>query len=450
MPKRRLSRIFTALALLVCLAVRAHAASAFEAHIASEAGMARLFVEEESPFRVRLTVDPWREKTPISLHAEVPETGPKTWPLDRVQVLDADGRRLPVRRDGLSWQILDFTVPPTRAQYIVCLADPPTHRPIGPLPPETKRTAVDAESGVSVSISRWPGGHRAALSLRFDDSHPTHLSKVVPILDDYGFKGTFMVNPGSDQFRSHEMEWKALARKGRHELANHTMNHRGASDDEETARAIGDASKYLWGLSPNRSKLLALNLGGGTKWTTAAPFSDYLDRYHLFHVTGSLGMDDVYGNRPAALRSNLARHVERGLWCRVHFHSVGDGLASSEANFRAALDVVRAHASDVWVAGMADVYKYQEERKAAKLSLSRDAAGRIVLDLACLSNADLYDQPLAVELLLPEGWAADGTTLTAEDGGAVAPSGAGSRGSRPLMRFDLPPATARYVIDRAS
>ena len=47
-------------------------------------------------------------------------------------------------------------------------------------------------------VCRWFGGKQAALSLRFDDSHPTHIEVGVPILDELGLIGTFLVNPGND------------------------------------------------------------------------------------------------------------------------------------------------------------------------------------------------------------------------------------------------------------
>ena len=41
-----------------------------------------------------------------------------------------------------------------------------------------------------LSVAKWRDGRAAALSIRFDDSHPTHLAKAVPILREYGFRGT--------------------------------------------------------------------------------------------------------------------------------------------------------------------------------------------------------------------------------------------------------------------
>lgn len=97
-----------------------------------------------------------------------------------------------------------------------------------------------------------------------------------------------------------------MARRGDQELANHTMHHRGAIGDEEMEAEIGEAAKAIWTLQPGKSKLMAQNLGGGTVWETTRTLRYYLEKYHLFDASaGSLGMDDVYGNRAAAFRQML-------------------------------------------------------------------------------------------------------------------------------------------------
>jgi peptidoglycan/xylan/chitin deacetylase (PgdA/CDA1 family) len=73
-----------------------------------------------------------------------------------------------------------------------------------------------------MSAFSWPGGKRAALSLSFDDARITQADVGLPILDEFGAKGTFYVNfEGLEQ----RLEvWRAAAQHG-HELANHTVTH---------------------------------------------------------------------------------------------------------------------------------------------------------------------------------------------------------------------------------
>jgi peptidoglycan/xylan/chitin deacetylase (PgdA/CDA1 family) len=417
--------------------------------ISGGTGLAEVNVNARDRYRLELAVDPKGAQQPLVVSVELPSTGPERWPAEDVVVLDAQGQPMAVCRDGLEWHRLWITVPPERATYVVQLWEHGDDRSLAALPAESEKTAVDARAGLTVTICRWFDNRRAALSLRFDDSHPTHLTTVLPILREYGFKGTFMVNPGTRDYLENESGWRALAQQGDMELANHTLHHRGAENDEEAEREIGEAAKHLWQLCPGKSPLRALNLGGGTKWTTRKPLRYYLDKYHLFYVSGSLGMDDVYGNRVAALREHLARHIGRGLWCRVHFHSVGEGLATTAANFRAAMEVVKEFQSELWIAGMADIYKYQEEWKRAKLSVQMVGKERARIRIAVGTDPAVYDQPLTLQLTLPPTCSAADVTVTADDKGTAVPSRWVGDAHGSVLRFEVPPVDAAYTVELA-
>jgi hypothetical protein len=403
-------------------------------------------VESLDAFKIRIDVDPGAGDQAVTVRVDLPATGPRSWPTDRVHILDASAQPIPVRRNGIEWNHLEFTASSSPAGYVVCLQEPDRRVPGRNLPKEDERTVVDLETGLAATVCTWFNGREAALSLRFDDSHPTHLSTVIPALRQCGFRGTFMVNPGKPDFQTHQSEWEACARLGDQEFANHTLHHRGAANDEEMTREIGHVSEYIWQLFPQRSRLLALNLGGGTVWTTTRPFRYYLDAYHLFPVTGSLGMDDVYGNRLTAFRRHIERHLERRGWCRVHFHSVGPGLATSEQNFRAAMALVQEYRSRVWVAGLADAYKYAEERKASKLSMERHNPREYALHLVCLTDSALYDHPLTIRLALPGDWEAGDVAVVRERrlvplrrDGVSEPGGS-------VLLFDADPVSSQYSV----
>jgi len=402
---------------------------------------------------LQIDIEPRSEQQSLLLGVDLPASAQTTWAAD-VEVVDADGRALAVRRSGIEWHKLLIPVPPQRATYLVRTAATSSHRV--PTLPEKGREAVDPASGLKAILARWPAGRRAALSIRFDDSHPSHLSTVIPILREYGFRGTFMICPGGEEpngrrrsaFEDHRVQWEAVAQRGDQEFANHSAHHRGAVGNEDMEREIGEASRVIWQLFPGKSKLLALNLGGGTTWETTRTLRYYLDRYQLFDASsGSLGMDDVYGDRPAAFRQSLARHLAQGGWCRIHCHAVGEKLNASEANFRATLDIARHHASELWIAGMADIYKYHTARQAAGIKLEAQTPQRVLLTLSCLTDPQLYDQPLTIDVTLPTGWSPQEITIkrtgTPE---ARVPSVATSDPS--LVRFEVSPASAAYTIQR--
>jgi hypothetical protein len=173
-----------------------------------------------------------------------------------------------------------------------------------------------------------------------------------------------------------------------------------------------------------------------------------IDKYNLFVSTGSTGMDDVYGNRVATFRRLLANHIERGLWYRVHYHAIGDGLSSSTANFRAALEIAREHRKDLRIAGMADIHKYQTERRGSGIKIESGDARRTILKLSCTTELELYDQPLTLEARLPKSMATERILVTNHQGLEVesrpVPSADGV-----VLRFDVKPIDAEYTIEKA-
>lgn len=401
---------------------------------------------------LQVEVDPRSEQRSLVIGVELPRSAVGGWAAD-VDAADAGGRPMSVRHVGIEWHKFTMAVPAERATYTIRVVEPPAAKP--PIFPEQDREATDPATGIRATMAKWHGGRKAALSIRFDDSHPSHVSKAIPILREYGFRGTFMVCPGSREPNSrrrsdleeHRAAWEAVAQSGDQEFANHTAHHRGATGDDDMEREVGDAAKAIWEFFPKKSQLLALNLGGGTTWETSKTLRYYLDKYHLFDASsGSLGMDDVYGNRPAAFREQLQRHLERGLWCRVHYHAIGEKLNSSEANFRAALDVAKQHASDLWIAGMADVHKYQAERQSARLSIDVQPVRRVVVSLSCFTDPRLYDQPLTIVLGLPADWRTERVSVKRVAPDEVPVTTTPTAGGR-AIRFEAVPITARYLVE---
>ena len=153
--------------------------------------------------------------------------------------------------------------------------------------------------------------------------------------------------------------------------------------------------------------------------------------------------ENLVGDAP--MMRYLERHLERRGWCRAHFHYIGEGLSSSEAIFRAALDVVNEHEASLWIAGMADIYKYQVESSTASLSLVESTDHRLVFRLSCPTDPELYDQPLTIEVTPPADWPADRTRVRDAQGGTVAVRKA-ERAGPAVLEFEVPPRTAEYTV----
>ena len=70
----------------------------------------------------------------------------------------------------------------------------------------------------------WPESCQGAVSLSFDDGHPSQLEIAIPTLNEFGLQGTFYLNPRGDDWREKLAPWRQVAAAG-HELGNHTMRH---------------------------------------------------------------------------------------------------------------------------------------------------------------------------------------------------------------------------------
>lgn len=68
----------------------------------------------------------------------------------------------------------------------------------------------------------WPDGHRAAISLSFDDARPSQLRCGLPLLERLGVPATFFVLP--DAVARSRAEWRDVVGRG-HEIGNHTLSH---------------------------------------------------------------------------------------------------------------------------------------------------------------------------------------------------------------------------------
>lgn len=415
-------------------------------------GPATFAVEATDKYELRINIDRQNERKALTLQIVLPITGPNTWPVVDVAVFDSHAGALPVRRSGIEWHKLSITVPRMQDTLMVRAVEPTGESPV--VRPEKERHAADAKTGLSATICKWYDGRKTALSIRFDDSHPTHLSKAIPILNEYRFRGTFMVNPGGhppnsrvrSTFEEHRAEWEAVAKRGNHEFANHTLNHRGAQDDESMETEIGDAAKAIWKLFPQKSKLAALNLGGGTIWVTTKPLRYYLDKYHLFDASAnSTGMDDVYGNRVATFRRMLESSTESGIRYKEHYHYIGDGLSTSEANFRAVLDIAKKHQDNLWIAGIADIHKYATERRGAKLEIESNGESRVILKLSCMTELRLYDQRLTMQVTIPKSWATESVVITNHNAKEI-DFRTVSNSDGVVLRFDVRPTDAEYTI----
>jgi peptidoglycan/xylan/chitin deacetylase (PgdA/CDA1 family) len=84
--------------------------------------------------------------------------------------------------------------------------------------------ASAAESPQTMQAFTWPDGHRAAVSLAYDDALDSQLDNAIPALDRHGLKGSFYLQLSREPVQRRMAQWRAAAAHG-HELGNHTLFH---------------------------------------------------------------------------------------------------------------------------------------------------------------------------------------------------------------------------------
>jgi len=266
-------------------------------------------------------------------------------------------------------------------------------------------------------VMKFKGGRPAAFSMQFDDSMDCHALFAIPELNKRALVGTFFINPGLDRHQRHKEIWEVICPKFGHELANHTMHHKGAKDEEEAAYEIGECSRYIWKLYPEGSKLRPFLSGGGTTWNCSREVRRELSAQHFlfrgFAGPGRTSVAEERGNGRCVVLAQKA--LEEGEWRQVGFHGVGDGwIVTSQEHYIELLDYLAAHRDEIWVATTGALYKYTQERDAVESVALTDATETgFKLSIQCDESkvrtydrplAELYDEPLTVRVPVPDSW----------------------------------------------
>ena len=298
-------------------------------------------------------------------------------------------------------------------------------------------------------VCRWYGGNQSALSWRFDDSSVTHIERAVPLLNEYGFVGTFLVNPGISSYQQYKSEWENQVIQEGHELGDHTMTHEGALTDEAAEREIGDCATLLHTLQPAR-KLITFSPGGATLWMQRKPLSFFRAKYALASVGASgsgwsMSCSEDYPSFSAqGFTESLDRAIAEGVWFRPYFHPVGEGhLHISPPTFRKLLDVAQARKASFWQATMGDIYQYEQERNGARVWPHATGPDTLSLSLTSATDPALYTQPLTLEVDLPAG--VDAVTVTDASGKAV-PARIEEADGRRVVRWESAPVDTDYQV----
>ena len=82
-------------------------------------GPATVAAHSVAEHTLRIAVDPRTETNGLVIRVELPRTGRDAWAVADVEVRDARGEAIVVRRSGIEWHKLLVPVPALRSTYIV-------------------------------------------------------------------------------------------------------------------------------------------------------------------------------------------------------------------------------------------------------------------------------------------------------------------------------------------
>jgi hypothetical protein len=285
---------------------------------------------------------------------------------------------------------------------------------------------MQIQEDISMGTSSWYGeaeilkfrdGKLGAYSMQFDDSRLSQANIMIPHLNWRGLVATFFINPGNRNYENTKYTWEIICPKFGHELANHTMHHKGAKDYEEADYEIGECSRHIWKIQRRKSKLLPFQRGGGTTWgVTEEQIEEIMSRYFLF-VRPSMGsMRDDIGTG-FKMPSYPQRAMDEKTAIYVHFHGIGDGnLSVTEQYFVELLDYLAANRDKLWVGTTSEIFKYCQEYEAlsdVSITDAQEGSFRTVVEcdaekvnLFGAAFVELYDEPLTVRNEVPRGWSA--------------------------------------------
>ena len=294
---------------------------------------------------------------------------------------------------------------------------------------ESAMASTSAAPSAPARVCRWFGGKQAAISIRFDDSHPTHIEVAFPLLDEFGLVGHLLRQPGERLVpevpvgvggRGH----RPRPRTGRpHPQPPRRADRRGGrSADRRAGRADPPSAAQPQADQHDRRRRRALAAAQALRL--------------LHRQVPPLGHGRPVPSAPEHLvLLRGAPHVQRraaspATWTRRWPRATGSSPTSISSTPPAILPSPRPCSASSWRSsprhrpscgrpGMTAIYQYRKEQEnAAVWPQPRRTMTLVRLDLTCATDANLFDQPLTLEVDLPA--AATAATVMDAAGATVA------------------------------
>jgi len=278
--------------------------------------------------------------------------------------------------------------------------------------------SLNFADAANYKICAWPDDKKSAVSFTFDDGCKNQYTVIVPVFDKYDYKGTFFtITSWVDN--GNAISWtnlKKMAANG-HEIASHTVTHPHASDMASTELTLSKKKieqrigvpcvtiAYPYCEYPSDENVLKKNYISGRICSGAIMPYNTTDYYEISSIAcGSAGTV----NSASDFTSKMNEAADQKGWLVFLIHEIDGGSGYSptkSADIDAALEYAQKFPDKFWVDTYGNVARYVRERGSSRFAVQKENADTIALNLYNSLDTTIYNYPLTIRYVKPEGWA---------------------------------------------
>jgi len=272
-------------------------------------------------------------------------------------------------------------------------------------------TAVQAaDDPAGLRIALYLSNRLAAVTMTFDDTKPSQLTRAKPLFDEFGYRCTFCicagsVGPGKATTWS---QWKAASDAG-YEIANHTFGHwlKGTNStpelDEWNHHQIMGGYEEIAKQIGKPPLTFAFPGGGENAYTRRlvkeSPHIDYRtnchrlkgDRYYPEGDTLTAEQGIAYIDK--AIAHTISWNKAELSWFLFYMHDVTEARAQV---LRAMLEHIRQHDDQVWCDTYGRVTLYERERESSGIVVSQRRPDSVTFAVTNGLDPKVFNVPLTV------------------------------------------------------
>lgn len=248
-----------------------------------------------------------------------------------------------------------------------------------------------------IEISKFPAGKRAALSITFDDGCPSVFTKIVPMVEKYGWKCSFYIISAMAEKKDLWAKWIELRNQG-HEVGNHSLTHGyylGALYDEELLKKEIDSSFTLMKIRMGEAPFVFSH-----PYHSTSPMVDNI--VFRNHYASRISPPDfcrlISLNNISSFESEMANAVKNNQWIVTTAHGIDDCFNPMTQNFfDSFLTAVDMYKDSLHIDTFENVAKYKIESEYTKVKISKGGPGYTVHLANNLPN-EVFNYPLTISV----------------------------------------------------